>query len=262
MAIGVVAALASCTSKQQPAVMDFTFQTDSVHWSDSVMVGAMPSTVTIDVAAPAESSQAYQAITKWITTELNAPEKMRDMSMSKLVPEIGKMHLDSIRMELEEYAKKSHETPMPYEYDWHIAPLHFTNQFVTYADTCYQYSGGAHGSTVFSAASFTLADSKEWGYNMFAPSKIGDLKQMVVKALAKQYFEAATEEDFAQMLLVPVDSVPLPTCPPYITDKGIAFTYQQYEIAPYSAGMPWCVLSFFDVHNLISKEFAEHNIGE
>ena len=33
-------------------------------------------------------------------------------------------------------------------------------------------------------------------------------------------------------------TIPLPNTPPALTDKGISIIYQQYEIAPYAAGLP------------------------
>jgi hypothetical protein len=34
-----------------------------------------------------------------------------------------------------------------------------------------------------------------------------------------------------------VNRIPLPSAAPAFTKKGLAFIYQQYEIAPYAAGM-------------------------
>ena len=42
----------------------------------------------------------------------------------------------------------------------------------------------------------------------------------------------------ACLLDVQVYNIPLPKNPPYFTQDGLTFVYQQYEIAPYAAGMP------------------------
>ena len=34
-----------------------------------------------------------------------------------------------------------------------------------------------------------------------------------------------------------VNNIPLPSAPPTFTRQGLSFVYQQYEIAPYAAGM-------------------------
>lgn len=41
------------------------------------------------------------------------------------------------------------------------------------------------------------------------------------------------------MLLIDedVNHIPLPAWAPYLTHQGVAFAYQQYEIAPYAAGI-------------------------
>lgn len=258
MAIAASAAisLVSCAPKQAK-VMDFTFSTDSIHWADSVGAGAMASTVDIYVSTPKESSEVYQAANKWIASCLGATKHQDGMPMQKLVEAIGTQRIDSIKAAIDGLKKDGYD-PMPYTYSWRISPIYFTNRYVTYTDSCYVYEGGAHGMSVFDAATFTLGDGKKWGYDMFRTDKMDDLRRMVVDAVAKQYFKKADAAAMAPDVLVPVDSIKLPKCPPYLTADGVAFTYQQYEIAPYSAGMPSCVLSLFDVHNFWSPDFAQY----
>ncbi|MBQ1800320.1 MAG: DUF3298 domain-containing protein, partial [Prevotella sp.] len=48
-----------------------------------------------------------------------------------------------------------------------------------------------------------------------------------------------TDEQLKDMLLIDedVNHIPLPAWAPYLTYQGVAFAYQQYEIAPYAAGI-------------------------
>lgn len=248
--------LVGCQSKQETSDA-FNISTESFHWADSVANGKMVSKVEIYVTAPNESSKAYANATKWIAERLGATGGQAKMPMRKLMQTIGEEYIDTINTNIANLKAQGYEDFMPSEYTWRIAPVHFTNQYVTYTDTAYAYQGGAHGSTLFDAATFSLADGKQWGYDMFNANKMDDLRRMVIDALAKQYFKVSDSAEMAPMLLMPIDSLTLPSCPPYLTADGVAFTYQQYEIAPYSEGMPTCVLTMFDVHNLLNADFAK-----
>lgn len=59
----------------------------------------------------------------------------------------------------------------------------------------------------------------------------------------KQYVESTgqkvnDDKQLAEVLFInnDVNYLPLPETPPYLTEKGMAFIYQPYEIAPYAVG--------------------------
>ena len=41
-----------------------------------------------------------------------------------------------------------------------------------------------------------------------------------------------------------INNLQLPAWAPYLTEEGMLFSYQQYEIAAYAAGIPAFVISF------------------
>lgn len=67
------------------------------------------------------------------------------------------------------------------------------------------------------------------------------------------YFCAETIKELSDHLFSPAEELPLPTLTPYFTDKGVVFTYSQYEIAPYSEGCPECTISYEDIRPLLSQ---------
>lgn len=250
-------AFTGCQTKQEK-VMDYAFSTEDYQWTDSVGSGPMASNVDIKVTAPKETDLVYEPVYSWIADALGTKASQEKVSIDKLIAIVGAERIDSIKASIDAYKRDGYEDIMPYTYTWRISPLYFTDQYVTYTDSTYTYEGGAHGLSGFKAATFTLADGKEWGYDMFEKNKLSDLRSMVLSALAKQYFKAESDSAMEQSLLQPLANVTLPSCPPYVTKDGIAFTYQQYEIAPYSEGMPSCVLSIFDVHNFLNPDFAKY----
>ena len=48
-------------------------------------------------------------------------------------------------------------------------------------------------------------------------------------------------------LLLDGDLIPLPSWQPFPSKDGLVFTYQQYEIAPYAAGMPAFTIPYEDI---------------
>ena len=58
--------------------------------------------------------------------------------------------------------------------------------------------------------------------------------------MLKAYFDAKSDNDLKSKLqgVKSVSSLPLPSTPPFMTEKGYVLIYQQYEIAPYAMGMP------------------------
>ena len=48
--------------------------------------------------------------------------------------------------------------------------------------------------------------------------------------------------------------LPLPRAVPYVTTKGVAFIYQQYEIVCYAAGLPSVVIPAEELRDLLSEE--------
>ena len=51
--------------------------------------------------------------------------------------------------------------------------------------------------------------------------------------------------------------LPLPATDPWLTKKGVSFIYQQYEIAPYAAGMPSFVLAYDDIRPYLTEDAAK-----
>ena len=71
--------------------------------------------------------------------------------------------------------------------------------------------------------------------------------------------EALTDEGLQSLLLYDgsVDYLPLPHNAPYLTEQGIVFAYQQYEIAPYALGIPTFTLNYQKIEPYLSSAVKE-----
>ena len=133
---------------------------------------------------------------------------------------------------------------LTYEYMWTADTIMTSPKTVSYYVNAYTYMGGAHGGTVYQAATFDAATGARLGWDMFLPDSLPKLREIVENGIIADSF-SGNREDFKESLIIgDTDQVPLPAFPPVFTEKGIAFTYQQYEIVCYAAGMPGCVIPY------------------
>ena len=63
-----------------------------------------------------------------------------------------------------------------------------------------------------------------------------------------------TPEELDNILFLETGIVPLPAWTPYPSEDGLVFTYQQYEIAAYAAGMPNFTIPFTDLLPYLTAE--------
>ncbi len=77
--------------------------------------------------------------------------------------------------------------------------------------------------------------------------------QDVIKKGLKKYFEVHTDEEMEKFLsLENTYLLPLPATPPVFTKEGVLFTYQQYEIAAYAAGLPSFIVPYDEAKSLMN----------
>ena len=220
------------------------FTIDSAEFIDSVVEGGNASRVTLNVTYPTASGAATDSINRWISDRMDAPAALRTPDMRQLVHTLGLAYMDTVRAALAEEKAMGMVPPAPQEYNFQIGPDYITDKFVTYSSSDYRYLGGAHGGTAFKAAVFALPSGTILGYDMFKPDSLDAVRTLVIDALKSQFFKVTTDAEMAEDLLVAPENVTLPTQAPYFMPDGVCFVYQQYEIAPYSEGMPNCTLSY------------------
>lgn len=126
--------------------------------------------------------------------------------------------------------------------------LYETDKFVTYEMKKYEDMGGAHGGTFISGMTFRKSDGRRIEWDLFTKSM-----QDVIKKGLKKYFEVNTDEELENSLsLENTYLLPLPATPPVFTKEGVMFTYQQYEIAAYAAGLPSFIVPYNEAKSLMN----------
>jgi hypothetical protein len=160
-----------------------------------------------------------------------------------------------------------------------ISKLEETDLYITYLSNHEGFLGGAHGYATASYQTFRKRDGLRIGYqtkfnreteqfekqnqNLFKDPQSPELAQLIKEGV-RSYFkdgeqDVATDEALKDMLIGvdDVNAIPLPSNAPSFTKQGLTFVYQQYEIAPYAAGIINFDLPLDKVLPYLTKEAAE-----
>ena len=160
-------------------------------------------------------------------------DKMADYYFDLKVKEFQAMYNEMKQDGMPEIPELASSTKITKDYE--------TERVVTYLFNSYENGGGAHGGAVGSGMTFRKSDGRRVGWDMFSSGKM----QTVLRDGLKEYFEVKTDEELASNLtLTETYLLPMPVTPPIFGKDGIIVTYQQYEIAPYAAGMPSFVIPY------------------
>ena len=149
------------------------------------------------------------------------------------------------------YAQEEGFEPRDIDYEYVInTEVHYGNgrDIIGHFINMYQYTGGAHGGTFISGMTFRKSDGRRVEWDLFTKSM-----QDVIKKGLKKYFEVNTDEELENSLsLENTYMLPLPATPPVFTKEGVMFTYQQYEIAAYAAGLPSFIVPYDEAKSLMN----------
>lgn len=128
-----------------------------------------------------------------------------------------------------------------------------TDSWVTFTKTFYSYTGGAHGISAAMGTTFRKSDGRRFGYDMLKNTEAPEFRALIKNGLKKYFSQSSeqteTDQQLKELLLTEndIDYLPLPQTQPYLSEDGVVFTYQAYEIAPYAAGLPAFVIPYSDI---------------
>jgi len=257
----MTASVAACSSgkksKDTSDVGDGTsgqsgYVVDKVSGKDSISVGDCKAIADCSIEyikASGDNAVLADSTDAWIRSML-AADKYVDMGAPMVRYVVGGK-LKSSKEELSEWVKEiakypdENYPPMTYEFSYAVKPLSLTPSYVTMLYHSYVYMGGAHGGAESVGQTFAARSGQQLTLdNMFKPGSKDAVLALVGKELMKQYFNVSTLKELNDELLLNGQPLPFPANPPYFEDGGVCFLYQQYEIAPYSSGMPACLIPF------------------
>lgn len=190
---------------------------------------------------------------------------------------------DTLYRKLEGQWREAHEsgypTDMPFSFYMKVSKQEDNGRYVTYLSRHEGFQGGAHGYASSSEQTFRSRDGLRIGYevvynrekeaferkgqNLFRDTDSPQLAALIKEGVCGYFREAGdtlTTDEELKELLIGVDDVnriPLPSAAPSLTRKGLLFVYQQYEIAPYAAGMINFTIPYQQILPCMTPEAAE-----
>ncbi len=140
-----------------------------------------------------------------------------------------------------------------------------TSTYLTYLMSSYYEVGGAHGSYTSYQLNISKLTNKPIEKAIDA-SKTRALQKILKKGV-EHYFKECGDENFdistIYEYLDPMgkknnaNMIPLPANTPYIENDSLCFVYQQYEIAPYAAGLVSFNVALKDIKPYLRKEVSD-----
>ncbi len=149
------------------------------------------------------------------------------------------------------------ETPSLYSYDasYDLLINFETEKIISFAFAAYSYTGGAHGNYSTSYLSVDINTNKIIHLkDIMNTAGISKLQPLLEKAFRKQFQlkpdDSLTKGGLFENKLTPNNNF-------YITEKGIAFIYNPYEIGPYAMGEIELFISFKEIEKYLQPHFKK-----
>lgn len=244
--------------------------TDTISVADSIDYSGSTAEITISGQYPSAGAvHLVDSIRQWLADCLSwgtftTDEPLIHASRQEIAN--GRRLIDHVSTKLRAVAKRdfiflaADSIKVGYEYQINFAPEFESDSLLTYVYNTYCYLGGAHGSAISRAATFVVSTGRRLTYeNAFKPGCRQEIIALVRNAIWRQYFRPTLAGEGApatlkESLLIEPEAMDLPICGPEFGEKGVTFTYGQYEIAPYSAGMPACTLPYSEISSLLNPD--------
>lgn len=252
--------LTACGGKKEASLQSEAFSTDSLvcELDDSVCEVYM--CADYPVAGP---SALVNILQEYICEEMGVDTRLRTKGDAVLHEGADIMHeaLKSSWNSIEPMEDSDKPTLFGVR---NIRKVSDTAGYVSYLSVYEDYQGGAHGSRVEIGTTFRKSDGRRFGWDLLKNTD-SDAFRLLLKEGLRQYLlsggvkEALTDEGLQSLLLYDgsVDYLPLPHNAPYLTEQGIVFAYQQYEIAPYALGIPTFTLNYQKIEPYLSSAVKE-----
>ena len=261
------------------------FQTDSicVEREDSM------ASVTISIDWPTSGSDSLmQSVRQYLCEELASsitqegePTVKYYDNPSDAVKTTADHRYEELAASWKELQSNIHEGMEGMEFSFALRSMLLENaeRYVTYLTKSEGFQGGAHGFATAAGQTFRKSDGKRIGYKtvynnktetfeqqdqtLFKDTKSPQLYALIkegVRSYFKEFDEPVASDEQLKDILISVDDInriPLPSAPPTFTKEGLAFLYQQYEIAPYAAGMVNFDIPYDKIRPFLTPEAAD-----
>ncbi len=132
-----------------------------------------------------------------------------------------------------------------------------SDSYIVFNSKNYIFTGGAHGGVIGRGPMTFKVEDGSIFKDFIIDGSCEKMQPLLREGLVSYFNERGMETDdtnLDQMLLLNKAMIPLPGYDLYPTAEGLAFVYQQYEIAPYAAGMPTFTIAYDKIRSYLTAE--------
>ncbi|MBR0036550.1 MAG: DUF3298 domain-containing protein [Bacteroidales bacterium] len=269
----IASATVSCTGGSTQSELSFdSLRIDTViPFSTQSSNPAISISMKFDYAASgaADVKDAFNSAIIGITpalTEGEMPFGQDECDVPQMMRKLVDLLNDNYHKELSEFVSNYddiNETSwLNYEANYEGTIVAKVNQFLSYQIIAYFYTGGAHGSTICNYRVFDTAQN--------SVVQLGDIVSENTRPYIAELMANKPSPDFDGKSLAQMkkegyffeDAVLDLPDNFFITEDGITFVFQQYEIAPYAMGIISVDLTWEELQPLLPKESVVLSIAE
>lgn len=186
--------------------------------------------------------------------------------------EVAVKLLDKVKTEFESQVSTLDSCHYPFNIYFQVYPVFLDNEYITYRQSAYAYTGGAHGMTISYLRTYDLTSGELMTFDKIVkPADQSIVREEVAAHMAYSYpiYEnLETVNQYIDSLNVWLDNFNtedekteitaenFPVSDVAIIGEGLVFIYQMYELTPGSDGCPMVVIPYDDI-----KGCLVNNIG-
>lgn len=263
LALTASLALTACQkpkdTEQKPSPVEAVIQAEQVQASGDIMVKKEPAQYTLPVCegkdCPEVDIQRLETNKPWINQFLD--RKILTLSNLQFSEEIAKP--TTIQANLDRFVAAAKQDAIargqPVAYSLQVDPefLGQRGQVASFKIITAYYTGGAHGGASDNYYNLELKQKKQLMLNDIV---LPDQQQKLRDQLYMQFTEWVKKDDSKVNLAEYEQTWPFTLTENFsFTDTGLLFSYGQYEIGPYVAGMPEFVVPYTQLNGIIKPEY-------
>ena len=185
-----------------------------------------------------------------------------DLSNGKVVIEkYSKDNFKYLKEQIEDIKKYDSRANISMCYELNLTKKAETDKYITYNCFAYAYLAGAHGSSFDQSFDIIKATGKLLTETVDT-TQVKKLQPILRKGVVSYLNEynkedPVTDKNLNGYLFIENGIIPLPAHTPFLTNDGVHFAYQQYEIGPYAMGIVKFTVPYSEIKPYLTPKAAK-----
>ncbi|MBT9844890.1 DUF3298 domain-containing protein [Barnesiella intestinihominis] len=259
--IALISCLYSCNFKNNHSnetnadsvVVEKLVIADTYHLSGDTAKPACKVVLTMEIPVKYKQDSDYLHLQK-ILSPLTFGDEYTGDSLKQAAQKVVESHVNAykeIEPEFEkELAKSGEAYSFEWDFDYTLSPVYNRNDFFCYGISSSEYTGGAHGMYSNRYYTIDLSNWKRIGLDdIFQPDSSDTLSSILLNRLMKQ-LNVSSPDSLLELGYFDTEDI-MATENFYLTDTGICWVYNPYEIACYATGQTSIEIPFKEIDSYI-----------